>query len=314
MIGAIAKRLGAGLVLVALVAAITFFGTSRMERRPESYLLGANATQEDIDALHRRLGLDEPLVVQFGNWAKNAVRGDFGQSWRTTQDVSDEIAPRIVRTGSLLAIGMVLALVVGITIGLAAGTRPGQMTDKVATGTVTLLQSLPEFWLAIVLITVVALQLKWLPASGYVPFDQSPSRWFRSIILPSLALGLPSAAAIARHVRSATVAELGQEYVRVGLAAGFSRRFVAYRMILRNVLSRAVAIVGLQVVVMLSVSVVTERVFSIPGLGTLVLDAATQQDVPVMLAGVMVFSIAVLLVNLLVDVGQAALDPRVRLT
>lgn len=314
LIRTIAGRALSGVAVLLIVATATFFGSALLQWRPEVYLLSPSASPEAVAALHARLGIDKPLLAQFWTWLTSAVQGDLGRSWATSQPVGEMIAQRFPITMSIVVASLVLALLIGIPAGVMAGLLQGRPTDRIISIGLSLIQSIPEFWLAILLITFFALQLSFFPAIGYVPMTESFSGWARSLVLPCVALGLPISATFGRHVRSAMIGQLGQDYVRWSITAGFSRAFVSSRVVLTNALSTVVPVMALQVLALLGLSVVVENIFAIHGIGELVLGAAMSQDIPVLLAGVLVYGAIIVLVNLLADLGQAMLNPKMRIS
>lgn len=312
MFSELCKKLGGNAIQLALVALLAFGLTALSPRHPEVHRLGPDAPEAAVQEVRRSLGLDQPLAVQFSQWVAGAVRGDFGRSYVSDQPVAEEIAHRLPRTLSMIALAMFIACALGLGLGLLAAIHPQTALARTVSGVTGLTQAIPGFWLGILLVTVFALGLGWLPATGYVPASVSVGDWLRSILLPSIALGLPSTAAVARQLRGAMAAELSEEYVRSAVAQGHSRVHVALHHALRNAMGPAITIIGFQVVVKLSTVVVVEKVFAIDGLGTLALDAVFRGDTPVLLGCVLTFAAMVILVNLCVDLAHAWVSPRTR--
>lgn len=312
MFNALIHRLtDAGLLLV--IVSLLAFGLSVLSpRHPEVHRLGPDAPASAVQEMRRSLGLERPLAAQYTRWAGNALRGDFGRSYVTDQPVTSEILVRAPRTLSMIALAMLTACVLGLTLGIVASIHLQTWVSRAVAGFTGLTQAVPSFWLGILLVTVFALILGWLPATGYVSPSVSVSGWLQSILLPAVALGLPSTAAIARQLRSAMVGALSEEYVKTALAQGFTRTHVVLRHALRNAMGPAITIIGFQVVVKLSTVVVVERVFAIDGLGNLALDAVFRGDTPMLLGCVMTFAVVVLGVNLLVDLAYAWVNPKSR--
>ncbi|MFI0406858.1 ABC transporter permease [Actinomadura sp. 3N508] len=303
-------RLGSSLAVLLIAATATFFGTAFIDRRPEAYLLGPTASPESVQLLHEKLGLDDPLLVQYLRWLAGAVRGDLGTSWASSQEVAGLVWSRLPSTLSIVICSMVLAILVGVTLGTLAALHQTRATDRLVSTGFTLGHSVPEFWLGMLLVTALALHWSLFPATGYVPFEESPTEWARSLVLPCVALALPVAATLGRHTRSAVIAQLGQDYVRWSVSTGLGRRTIVRAALLKNALPTVVAIIALQVLAMLSLSIVVERVFAIQGMGGLVLSAALSQDIPVLMAGVIVYGAIVVVANLMADVLQVTLNPR----
>lgn len=312
MFSAFCSRLAGNAMQLALVALLAFGLTALSPRHPEVHRLGPDAPESAVQALRHSLGLDRPLAAQFSHWVADAVRGDLGRSYVSDRPVTEEIAPRLPRTLSMIVLAMLIACTLGLGLGLLAAIHSQTALARGVAGFTGLTQAIPGFWLGILLVTVFALGLGWLPATGYVPASSSVSGWLMSILLPSIALGLPSTAAIARQLRAAMAAELSEEYVRSAVAQGHGRVHVALHHALRNAMGPAITIIGFQVVVKLSTVVVVERVFAIDGLGTLALDAVFRGDTPVLLGCVLSFAALVILVNLCVDLAHAWVSPRTR--
>lgn len=312
MFNALIHRLAGACLLLAIVSLLAFGLTALSPRHPEVHRLGPDAPMSAVQEVRHSLGLDRPLAVQYTTWAANALHGDLGRSYVSDQPVASEILERAPRTLSMIALAMLIACALGLTLGVVASIHPQTWVSRLIAGFAALTQAVPSFWLGILLVTVFALLLGWLPATGYVPASVSVRGWLQSILLPSIALGLPSTAAIARQLCSAMTAALGEEYVKTAVAQGFTRMHVAMHHALRNAMGPAITIIGFQVVVKLSTVVVVERVFAIDGLGNLALDAVFRGDTPMLLGCVMAFALVVLAVNLLVDLGYAWISPKSR--
>lgn len=302
-----------GAVALLVIVSLMAFGLSVLSpRHPEVHRLGADAPESAVREVRHELGLDRPLAAQFVEWAGGAVRGDLGHSYVSDTSVAEEIAVRAPRTLSMVALAIVIACALGLALGVSSALARRPATRRCLAVFTGLVQAVPGFWLGILLVTLFALQLGWLPATGYVPASASVPGWLQSILLPSIALGLPSTAAIARQLRGALAGELGEDYVRNAVAQGFDRMHIVLRHALRNAMGPAVTIIGFQVVVKLSTVVVVERVFAIDGLGTLALDAVFRGDTPVLLGCVMTFALIVVVVNLFVDLAYTWINPRTR--
>lgn len=312
MLQGMSLRLLQGMAMLALVSILAFGLSVLSPRTPEVHRLGPEAPESAVAALRADLGLDKPLVWQFTSWAGAALTGDLGRSYVTDQPVATEILERAPRTLSLVGASMLLACLLGLGMGALAAMFPSSWLDRSIQVLSSLFQATPGFWLGILLVTVFSLSLGWLPATGYVSPDQSVTGWLASILLPSLALGLPSTAAICRQLRSALIGQLGEEYARTALAQGFHRVYVTLRHALRNAMGPAITIIGFQAVVKLSTIVVIERVFAIEGLGVLALDAVFRGDTPVLLGCVMTFALIVIVINACVDMAYGWVNPRRR--
>ncbi|PKQ04033.1 MAG: glutathione ABC transporter permease GsiC [Alphaproteobacteria bacterium HGW-Alphaproteobacteria-11] len=276
-------------------------------------MLGANTeiTPDRIAELRDRLGLDDPLVVQYGHWLWRALHGDLGTSIWTGRPVLNEISVAIWPTVELTALSVLVGAGLSIPIGaFMAQARGGAAEVAVRVGAIAGL-TIPSFWLGIVSIFLVAKLLPGVSALGYVPFTENPLGNLQRMVLPVIALSLPMLANLSRLVRSAMLDALGQDYVRTARAKGASRRRVVYRHALRNALIPFVTSVGVSVGYLLGGAIVVEQVFAIPGLGRLVLGAISERNYPLVQATILVITATFVLVNFAVDLLYAAIDPRV---
>ncbi|MBW6506800.1 MAG: ABC transporter permease [Rhodobacteraceae bacterium] len=276
-------------------------------------MLGANTeiTPDRIAELRDRLGLDDPLLVQYGNWLWRALQGDLGTSIWTGRPVLNEISVAIWPTVELTALSVLVGAGLSIPIGaFMAQARGGAAEVAVRVGAIAGL-TIPSFWLGIVSIFLVAKLLPGVSALGYVPFTQDPLGNLQRMVLPVIALSLPMLANLSRLVRSAMLDALGQDYVRTARAKGASRRRVVYRHALRNALIPFVTSVGVSVGYLLGGAIVVEQVFAIPGLGRLVLGAISERNYPLVQATILVITATFVVVNFAVDLLYAAIDPRV---
>ncbi|WGX96008.1 ABC transporter permease [Nocardioides sp. L-11A] len=305
-------RCATSLGLLLSVALVVFTATALMPRHPEANLLGPTASEESIRELRRSLGLEDSLPQQFWDWLSGLPRGDFGRSWSNSQAVAEQLGPALTRTVSLFVVAFAVAALAGVAAGLVAGTKPNGVLDRVISTVTAALQAVPEFWLSLMLISAFAVMLRWFPGSGYVDIAVSPADWIHSITLPALALGLPIAASICRHVRSAVILELTRDYVRTAVIQGFSRGWILRTLVLRNSLPSVITILGLQALILISVSVIVENIFAIRGIGTLIVNALSEQDTPMLLGGVVVFTALVVLISLAAEILRVVSDPTTR--
>jgi len=312
MFKTIVSRVLSSALVLTIVSLIAFSLASLSPRHPEIYKLGADAPIEAIEHVRASLGLDRSAPEQYLNWVTGVLRGDFGRSYVSDASVSSEIAHRAPRTLTLVLIAVLIASLLGLTAGTFAAIYQGSWIDRALTNSASVLQAIPGFWLGILMVTLFAITLGWLPATGYVSPSVSVTEWLRSIILPALALGLSSTAAIARQLRGAMVGELKKDYIRSAVAQGYGRLQTALGQAFRNALGPAVTVIGFQTVVKLSTVVVIEKVFAIDGLGSLALNAVFRGDTPVLLGCVVTFALVVVIVNLLVDLAYGWISPKSR--
>lgn len=272
---------------------------------PAALMLGPTATVEDVDALRESLGLNDSMVRQYVVFLGDVVRLDFGDSLWLNRPVTKSVAERITATAKLAATAMVLALVVSFPLGILAALRPRSLLDRFVSVISLIGQSVPSFWLGIMLILVFARQLRWLPSSG-------SSTW-EHMILPSITLAMPLIGILTRLVRSGLMDVLYEDYIRTARAKGLSNRTVLQRHAMRNMLIPVVTVIGLQLGNLLGGAVITETVFAWPGIGRLLVDAIFQRDYPLVQASILFITASFIFINLLVDISYVYIDPRIKL-
>lgn len=273
---------------------------------PALLMLGEGAPKEQLEALRESMGLNKPVYVQYFNWLKNAVRGDLGRSLRSKKLVTAEIMDRLPATTELALAAVTFAVVVGVPVGILSATRPNSWFDNIAMVGALTGVGMPVFWQGIMLILIFSVYLGWLPSSGRMG-------GIEHLILPMITLGTASTASIARLTRSAMLDVMQQDYIRTARAKGLPRRTVTFRHALRNALIPVVTMVGLQFGGLMSGAVLTESIFAWPGIGRMVVEAINNKDFPLVQGTIMTFALIYALVNLIVDVAYAFLDPRLRL-
>ena len=312
VLGVVARRCVMAVPLLFVVSALTFVLVSLTPGNAAEEILGTSATPAQYAALNRALGLNLPLYEQYWNWLRHALTGNLGQSVFNHQPVAQAIGQRLPVTLSLLVGALVVSVVIGVGLGVFSALRGGATGRSV--DTLALIGfSLPAFWVGAELIVIFAVWQHWLPATGYVSVTASPGGWIRSLVLPVAALSLYGIAATAKQTREATLDVLASEYIRVARANGISSRALVFRHALRNASIRVATVVGLLAVGLLGGTVLAENVFALPGLGSLMVNAATQHDLPVVAGLVVCFTLIVVLINLLVDLAYLWLNPRVRI-
>jgi peptide/nickel transport system permease protein len=310
----IARRL---LALVPLVLIVTFLAFGLIFFLPGdavTVIAGQDATPTELERIREQLGLDRPFVVQYLDWLGGAVRGDFGSSLIfSTRSVGSEIVNRFPVTLSLAVGAVGLGAVLGATAGITAGLRPGRLVDRVISMLTSLAIGLPSYVIALVLVIVFAVNLGVLPSRGYVAFGDDPAEWFRHLLLPWIALGFPASASIARQVRGALVDVMEEDYVRTARAKGLSRARVVGKHAMKNAAMPALTVLGIQFAYLLGGTVIIEQIFSIEGLGRMIARAISSRDVPVIQGVAFLMACIFLVVNLLVDIAYALVNPKVRL-
>jgi peptide/nickel transport system permease protein len=279
---------------------------------PAITVAGENATGQQVEEIRRQLGFDRPLLVQYWTWLANALHGNLGTSFTTHEDVAGAIARTLPTTVQLVIGGLLVAAVLGIVAGVASARRPNTGADAVIASASAAGSAMPSFWLGLVLVSIFALRLGWLPATGYVDFTTDPGDALRYLVLPSIALGVAGAAEIARQLRAVLIEILGSAHVRTLRAKGLPERRIVWRHALKGAAVPLVTIIGLQVSRLLGATVVVEAVFGISGIGSLVVQAAQNRDYPVVEGVVVVLALIVILTNFAVDMSYKILDPRIR--
>lgn len=321
----IVRRILQSIIVILGVTAFSFFSL-HLAGDPTYLYVSDRASQEEIQTIRERLGFDRPIVVQYFNYMGRLMRGDFGNSLVTRTPAIDLVLARLPATIELTVFSMIFAITLSIPIGVIAAMRRGTATDGGIMIFAIFGQSMPSFWLGIMLILFVGLELRWLPISGRIPLvdpvldgefgvfiDNIPSA-IRHLIMPGFTIGVFSLSRNARLVRSAMLEVLSQDYIRTARAKGLRESVVVFKHAFRNALIPVITILGLEFGFLLSGVVVVETVFSWPGVGRLVFNSINQRDIPVVQTSVILFSFVFVALNLLVDLLYARLDPRVRLS
>jgi peptide/nickel transport system permease protein len=307
----LAKRAAQAVVVLLGVSVIVFALVHLVPGDPIRTALGTRFDPETYAALRARAGFDRPLPVQYAQWLGSALTGDLGVSFRSGQPVTTTLLGRLPATISLALASLVVALVIAVPLGIVSAVRSGSKLDSFATVFSQLGISIPDFWMGIVFILVFSLTLGWLPPSGYVPFTDSPFGWLERVIMPAVTIGVVSGSILTRFVRSAMLEALSQDYTRTARSKGLAERTVINRHVLRNALIPVVTVTGLQLAFLLGGVIVVEVVFSWPGLGQLAIQAVSARDYSILQGTVLLLAVIFLLVNLVVDLLYAWLDPRI---
>ncbi|MBV9280865.1 MAG: ABC transporter permease [Chloroflexi bacterium] len=309
----ILHRLAWSLPLLFVVTVMSFVLVSFVPGDPARTILGQSATQQQVDSLRQQLGLNQPLWTRYLNWLGGLFHGNLGSSLFTGESVSQLLNQRLGVTLTLMIAGTLVATIIGVILGVTSAVRGGLLARLIDTLSLAGL-ALPNFFLALVLVALFAVKLSWFPATGYVNFTASPIDWFRSLVLPTVALAFTPITIVAAVAREAMAGALTGEYVRVLQANGFSRRSVIYRHALKNAGVPVVTIVAIMFVGLLTGTVFAEQIFALPGLGSATVTAATQGDIPVVQGAVLYFTVIIVLVNILTDVAYGFLNPKVRVS
>lgn len=303
----------AAVVPTLLFATFTIFGLQHIgPADPATVILGENATEERIAEVREQLGLNDPLVVQYGKWLGRVAQGDLGESIIRTERVASIIGRALPVTVQLVLAGVVISVLVGIPLGILAATRANRATDHLVTSGSALGVSVPNFWLALVLVTVFAINWQLLPAVGFTLITDGMVEAFRTTVLPAIVISTSGIAIVTRQVRGAMIEALAADSVRTHRAKGLSWPTILWKHALRNSGVTIVTVVGLLINTTLGATVVIEAVFAIPGMGFRIINAATSRDFPVIQGVVLTYVLIVLAINLVIDILYRLIDPRIR--
>jgi len=313
MILFILRRLLFGVSLIFVVASLAFFLVFADGASVARSILGESATADEVAAKAHELGLDRPIFVQYADWLGSAVRGDLGVSYFTTETVAQAVSSRVGVTLSIVLGAVLVTAIVSIGLGMLAAVRRGNVDRAVQVLSVAGI-SLPNYWVALMLVLWLAVGLKIFPATGYVPPDVSVGAWLATIALPVTALAIGGVAAATQQVRGAVIDVLQADYIRTARSRGTKEGAILFRHALKNAAPPGLTILSLQFIGLLSGAIVIEKVFALPGLGTLAVNATLQGDTPIVLGVVVITVVLVVVVNLLIDLANGWVNPKVRLS
>lgn len=307
------RRLGAGVVLLIAISILTysilFFSSANIARN----LLGDQATEEQIVLKEQQLGLDQPFLTRFADWFMSVLSGDFGRSWFTSEPVAIAIANRLPITLTLVAVAILLTAIISTLIGMLAAVKRGWMDRAVQVGAV-IGYAAPGFVLAVIFVTIFAVQLRLVPPVSTIAPGATAAAWFTSLLLPVIALAINAVASSAQQLRSAIIKQLERDYVRTLRSRGIAEREILFRHVLRSAAPAGLTILSLQFIGMLGGAVIVEQIFALPGIGSLAVTATSAGDIPVVMGVVLFTVIIVIVVNLLVDLVNGWLNPKVRVS
>jgi len=312
MIAYILRRVLATVPVMAIVAVLVFSMLRFTPGDPAAIIAGSSATTQDVIDIRQKLGLDEPVATQFFIWLRHLAVGDLGESFFFKKPVAELIGDRLEPTLALTTSTMILAILIAVPLGVLAAWKRGTWIDRLVMGFSVLGFSVPVFVIGYSLIYVFAIRLNWLPVQGYQPIAQGLGGFLQRLVLPSLSLAVIYVALIARITRTSMLEVLHQDYIRTAKAKGLGNRAVLMHHALRNAAVPIVTVIGIGIALLIGGVVVTESVFSIPGLGRLTVDAVLARDYPTVQAVILLFSLVYVVMNLLVDVAYTVLDPRIR--
>ena len=306
------KRLLIGLATLVVASLVVFGVLEILPGDPARLMLGFEATEDAVQALRVEMGLDQPLLWRYLDWVGGLLTLDFGRSYTYSVPVIDLVSERVVVSLPLAVIALMLSTAIAIPVGVFSASRRGRPADTISMGAAQVGVAVPNFWFALLLIYVFAVWLRLVPAGGFPGWTAGAWPALKALMLPAVALALPQAAILARVTRSALLEVLGEDYIRTARAKGMPRRTVLWRHALRNAMIPVLTILGLQFAFLLAGTIIIENVFYLPGLGRLIFQAITQRDLIVVESVVMLLVASVIVVNLLVDLSYALVDPRLR--
>lgn len=312
MAEALIKRLLLAVPVLLGMSVIIFAILRLVPGDPVYAVLGLNATPKLVAQLHHEFHLDQPIYVQYFDWLGQVIHGNFGYDYRSGQPITQLLGNTLPVTLELVILALGLAIIVAIPLGMLAAVRRGRLSDKTAMVVSMLGISVPDFWLGILLILAFSLHLGWLPASGYVPLTQNVGQNLEYMILPAVALSAAFIAVLMRVTKAAMLEVLQQDYIRFVRARGIGERAVIFRHALRNAAIPIVTVIGLQAGYIVGGTIVVEQLFSLPGLGSLLLQATLARDYQIVQAGVLILGLTFVLSNLVADMLYIVLNPRLR--
>lgn len=311
MIKHVLKRILSITPHLLIVTIILFFMINLLPGTAADLLVGDTGDVAMIDQIEERLGLDQPIYIQYGRWLLNTVRGNLGTSYFTGLPVIDRIAERLPVTLELILLSILVAIIIGIPIGILCAVKRNKWIDYVFSTASMIVVAMPSFWTGMLLIIAFSITLHWLPASGFVPFMADPIQNLKSLILPVLATGSALSATIVRQTRSAMLDVLGQDYMQTGKSKGMGKTRLYFKHGLRNALIPVTTAISSQISTMIGGSVVVESVYLIPGMGKSLVDAIFQRDYPIVMGEALVIATLIVLLNVFVDLLYTFIDPRV---
>lgn len=312
MVGVLLRRLAGAIPVMVIVSLLTFTMIHMIPGDPAAAIAGLSATREQVANIRHDLGLDQPVLTQLVRWYGNLLSGDLGRSLLLGQPVMEATLQRLPVTLALSAYALLLTLLIGMGSGILAALRQNTWVDQAAMIVAMIGISVPNFYLGLLMILLFAVELRWLPTGGYIALTDDPLGWLATSTMPAISLALLLAGLLARITRSTMLEVLRQDYIRTARAKGLPHRRIVFRHALANALIPITTVIGIIVSLLISGSVVTESLFSIPGIGQLLTQAVLSRDYPMVQGGLLITTALLVLVNIVVDVCYAALDPRVR--
>lgn len=309
----IVQRFSQALIVLVIVTIIVFVIMHMLPGDPVQIYLGETATEEQIDYYTKEFGLDKPLYIQYIKWISGLFKGEMGTSITYKMDVTDLLFKRVITTLSVTIPAFFLSIIIGITVGVIAATHRGKKLDSIISVFANIGIAMPAFWVALILVWVFALKLRWLPVQGYTPFFEDAVLHIRKLVMPVIVLSLGHITALTRQTRSAMLEVISQDYIRTARAKGLKESIVIYSHALRNALIPIVTMLGMSIGALVGGTVIVENLFVIPGVGSLMMTAIINKDYMVVQNVVLIVSVFVLLCNLFVDILYGYIDPRISL-
>ena len=308
----IIKRILLLIPIIFIVALIAFFITNLMPGDPVRVILGNMASEAEVARLEAALGFDQPLIVRFFRWLANIMKGNFGESLYLNAPVSQVLMERLRPTFLIAIFAEVLGITAGVLLGILAAVKHRQILDQFSI-TISLLGiSIPSFWLALILMYIFSVKLGWFPVSGYEPFNEAGLGTLRYIVLPAVTLAFMQAGLIARMTRSAMLDTLKQDYIRTAKSKGLSVYSIVFKHALKNSMLPVITVIGHNFAVLLGGTWIVETIFVIPGTGFMAINAIMRRDIPVIQASIIFVAVIYVILNLLVDLSYAFLNPKIR--
>lgn len=311
--GYVIRRIVLLAVTLVLVSLITFFVFQIMPGNPARIMLGTEASESEVLHLEKQLGLDDPLLIQYKDWVKGILTADFGQSIKYSQPVSDLIISRLPVTLSLALMSIIMVVVVAIPLGVFMAQRQNKLSDLVFSSVTQLGMAIPPFWFGMLLIMYLGMVFSFFSVSGYVPWSESVQGALGSLLLPAITIALPQIAVKFRYVRNSILEQIGQDYVRTAESRGLGDRLIMFKHVLKNAMIPVLTIFGIILAEVVAGTVIVEQVFGLPGLGSLLVSSINYRDFPLVQGIVIYITLAVVIVNFIIDLLYTLIDPRIRL-
>lgn len=306
------RRFSLLIVTVFLVSFITFAVFQIIPGDPIRIMLGPEADEARVETLEKQLGLDQPLITQYGNWMSGVFTGDLGDSIRFSRPVSELIADRLPVTLSLAFLSIAIVIMVAIPLGIYIAKRPNTLQDLVLSSVTQVGMAIPSFWLGMLLMLGLGMTFQFFSISGYVPWSESITGAFGSLLLPAITIAIPQIAISFRYIRNTILEQLQLDYVRTIRSKGITERAVMYKHVLRNAMIPILTVFGLIFAEVVAGTIIVEQVFGLPGFGSLLITSISYRDFPLIQGIVMYITIVVVVINFVIDMLYAILDPRIR--